>query len=138
MKARILVAVAAMALAGPALAAGDAAKGEKEFNKCRSCHSIVKDDGTAVVKGGKVGPNLYGVVGRAAGSVADFAYSDVMKEAGTKGLVWSEDKLVPYLADPSKFLDEQSGDSAGKSKMTFKLTSGAEDVVAYLASVAAK
>ena len=135
---KLTILILSLGLASPALAAGDAAKGEKEFNKCRSCHSIVKDDGTAVVKGGKVGPNLFGVVGRAAGSVEGFAYSNVMKEAGAKGLVWTDDKLVPYLTDPSKFLDDQSGDSSGKSKMTFKLAKGGEDVVAYLASVAAK
>ena len=127
--------LALLALVSPAYAAGDAAKGEKEFNKCKSCHSIVADDGTAIVKGGKVGPNLYAVIGRIAGTAADFAYSDVMKEAGAKGLVWNEEALVAYLPDPSKFLEEKSGDAAGKSKMTFKLAKGAEDVAAYLASV---
>ena len=127
--------LALLALVSPAYAAGDAAKGEKEFNKCKSCHSIVADDGTAIIKGGKVGPNLYGVIGRTAGTYADFAYSDVMKEAGAKGLVWSEEALVAYLPDPNKFLEEKSGDASGKTKMTFKLAKGAEDVAAYLASV---
>ncbi len=128
--------LAALLLSGPALAAGDAAKGEADFKKCKACHSIIKDDGTAIVKGGKTGPNLFGVVGRAAGSVADFKYSEVMTEAGAKGLVWSEETLVSYLPDPSKFLEDFSGDASGRSKMTFKLTKGAEDIVAYLASVA--
>ena len=39
-------------------------RGEKEFNKCKACHTIQAPDGTDVVKGGKTGPNLYGVVGR--------------------------------------------------------------------------
>lgn len=128
--------LAALLLSGPALAAGDAAKGEADFKKCKACHSIIKDDGTAIVKGGKTGPNLFGVVGRAAGSVADFKYSEVMTEAGAKGLVWSEETLVSYLPDPSKFLEDFSGDASGRSKMTFKLTKGAEDIAAYLASVA--
>ncbi len=128
--------LAALLLSGPALAAGDAAQGEADFKKCKACHSIIKDDGTAIVKGGKTGPNLFGVVGRAAGSVADFKYSEVMTEAGAKGLVWSEETLVSYLPDPSKFLEDFSGDASGRSKMTFKLTKGAEDIVAYLASVA--
>lgn len=110
-------------------------RAKKNFNKCKSCHSIVADDGTAIIKGGKVGPNLYAVIGRTAGTVADFSYSDVMKEAGAKGLVWNEETLVAYLPDPSKFLEETSGDAAGKSKMTFKLAKGGEDVAAYLASV---
>ena len=72
------------------------------------------------------------------GTVADFKYSEVMQEAGEKGLVWSEESLASYLPDPSKFLEEFSGDDEGKSKMTFKLTKGAEDMAAYLASVAAQ
>ncbi len=134
MKTKLIAIAAALAVAGPALA-GDAAKGESEFKKCKSCHAIVADDGTEIVKGGKTGPNLYGVVGRNAGSVEDFKYSDVMKEAGEKGLVWTEENLVSYLPDPTKFLEEFSGDSSGKSKMTFKLAKGGEDVAAYLASV---
>jgi cytochrome c len=138
MKLAIISAVACAALATPVLAAGDAAKGENDFKKCKACHSIVADDGTEIQKGGKTGPNLYGVVGRAAGTVADFKYSEVMTEAGAKGLVWDEEKLAEYLPDPSKFLEEYSGDATGKSKMTFKLPKGAEDMAAYLASVTAK
>lgn len=134
----IVAATAALALAGPAFAAGDATKGEADFKKCKACHAITGDDGTEIQKGGKTGPNLYGVVGRAAGTFPDFKYSEVMTEAGGKGLVWSEETLVSYLPDPSKFLEEFSGDATGKSKMTFKLTKGAEDMAAYLASVAAK
>lgn len=133
---RTLLTCSALVLAAPALAAGDAAKGESDFKKCKACHSIVKDDGTEIVKGGKTGPNLYGVVGRAAGTFADFAYSDVMTEAGAKGLVWTEENIAAYLPDPTAFLDSQAGDSAGRSKMTFKLPKGGEDIAAYLASVA--
>ena len=125
---------ATLACAAPAFAAGDVAKGEKTFMKCKACHSIIADDGTAIVKGGKVGPNLYGVIGRTAGTFEGFAYSDVMKAAGAAGLVWTEAELVTYLPDPSKYLDEKSG-VTGNSKMTFKLATGGEDVAAYLASV---
>lgn len=135
MKTKLIAIAAALAVAGPALAAGDAAKGESEFKKCKSCHAIVADDGTEIVKGGKTGPNLYGVVGRAAGSVADFKYSEVMAKAGEKGLVWTEENLAAYLPDPTKFLDEFAGEAGGKSKMTFKLAKGGEDIAAYLASV---
>ncbi len=134
-----LMLVAALSLAAPAFAddaiTGDAAKGEKEFNKCKACHTITAPDGTVIMKGSKVGPDLYGVVGRKAGSMEGFAYSQVMKEAGEKGLEWTPENLIAYLPDPSKFLEEKSGDAAGKSKMTFKLAKGAEDVIAYLASV---
>lgn len=131
-----LMLVAALSLAAPAFAdGGDAAKGEKEFNKCKACHTITAPDGTVIMKGAKVGPDLYGVVGRKVGSVEGFAYSQVMKEAGDKGLVWTPENLIAYLPDPSHFLEEQSGDASGKSKMTFKMAKGAEDVVAYLESV---
>jgi cytochrome c len=134
MKLSLITTAALLALTAPAFA-GDAANGEKEFKKCKACHAIVADDGTEIVKGGKVGPNLYGVVGRAAGGVEDFKYSDVMKESGEKGLIWDEATLAAYLPDPSTFLEEFSGDAKGKSKMTFKLKKGGEDVAAYLASV---
>ncbi len=137
MIARQTLAFALLALATPVLAEGDAAVGEKEFNKCKACHAIVAADGTAVVKGGKVGPNLYGVIGRAAGSYPEFAYSDSMLAAGAKGLVWDETELVAYLQDPTDYLKAYLGDDAAKGKMAFKLAKKGADVAAYLTSVAA-
>ena len=131
----IAFAVAA-ALSGPALSAGDPAAGEKVFNKCKACHSIVAPDGTAIQKGGKVGPNLYGVVGRQAGTYPDFKYGASMVQAGEKGLVWDEAQIAEYVQDPSKFLKAYLDDPAAKGKMIFRLTSGMEDVAAYLQSVA--
>lgn len=132
----IAFAIAAVALCGPALAAGDPAAGEKAFAKCKTCHAITAADGTVIQKGSKVGPNLYGVVGRPAGSEADFKYSPSMIEAGEKGLVWDEATVVEYVQDPTAFLKTYLGDDKARGKMTFKLTSGMEDVVAYLQSVA--
>lgn len=134
MKLSLIATAALLGLSAPAFA-GDAANGEKEFKKCKACHEIVADDGTAIVKGGKVGPNLYGIVGRAAGGVEGFKYSDVMIESGKNGLIWDEETLTEYLPDPTAFLDEHAGDAKGKSKMTFKLKKGGDDVAAYLASV---
>jgi cytochrome c len=128
--------IAATVLAVPAFADdGDAAKGEKEFNKCKACHSIEAADGTVIVKGSKVGPNLYGVIGRTAGTVEDFKYSDSLKAAGEAGLVWGEDNFAHYLEDPAKFLKEYLNDPKAKSAMTFKLRKGGEDIMAYLVSV---
>ena len=126
--------LALTALALPA-AAGDAEKGKTLFNKCKSCHSIVDTTGNAVVKGGKVGPNLWGVIGRKVGSEAGFAYGDGITKAGAKGLVWDEAMLAAYVVDPTKWLDANSGDPAAKSKMSFKLATGGEDVAAYLATM---
>ncbi|MCF1708495.1 cytochrome C [Tabrizicola sp. J26] len=123
-------------VAAPVFAEGDAAKGENEFKKCKACHAITAPDGTDIVKGGKVGPNLYGVVGRPLASVEGFAYGDGIKEAAGKGLVWDEAMIAAYVADPTKWLEEQTGDPKAKSKMSFKLPKGGEDVAAYLASVA--
>ncbi|MBS0565661.1 MAG: cytochrome C [Proteobacteria bacterium] len=130
----LIASLAILLTAAPALAAGDATKGEAEFNKCKACHSIITADGTAIVKGGKTGPDLYGVVGRAAGST-DFAYSPLMKAAAAKGLVWNEEEIATYVADPTAFLREKAGETSGASKMTFKLPKGGEDVAAYLKSV---
>jgi cytochrome c len=129
----MITSAALIALSMPAFAA-DAAKGEKEFNKCKSCHEVVAADGTVIVRGGKTGPNLYGVIGRTAGTT-DFKYGDSLVAAGAAGLVWDEDNFVTYTADPKKFLVEVTGDSGAKSKMSFKLGKGVDDIVAYLTSV---
>ncbi|MBE1285171.1 MAG: cytochrome C [Rhodobacteraceae bacterium] len=119
----------------PVLAEGDAAAGEKGFKKCRSCHMIVSPEGETIVKGGKTGPNLYGIAGRTAGTMDGYKYGASIVEAGESGLVWDEASFVAYATDPRKFLQEYTGDSKAKSKMTFKLKKGAEDIYAYLVSV---
>jgi cytochrome c len=121
-------------LAAPALAQGDAAKGETDFKKCKACHSIIAPDGTAIQKGGKTGPNLFGVIGRPVAGQADFKYGEGMKEVGEKGLIWDESMVAAYVADPTAWLKEQSGDVKAVAKMTFKLSSGGEDIAAYLAT----
>ena len=135
MKFSLIVTAALFALAAPAFADGDVKKGEKEFKKCKSCHEVVADDGTAIVKGGKTGPNLYGVMGRVIGSM-DFKYGESMKAAGENGLVWDADNFVTYVADPKAFLAEVTGHTDAKSNMSFKLGKGVDDTAAFLASVA--
>lgn len=129
----ILSAVLSFGAALPALA-GDAAKGESEFRKCKACHSITAPDGTVIQKGGKTGPNLYGVIGRPVASDPDFSYGASIREVGATGLVWDEAALAGYVADPGRWLKERLGGS-GTSKMTFKLAKGGEDIAAYLASL---
>lgn len=131
--------VLAMAFAAPAFAdshsMGDADAGEKQFGKCKACHAIVDDAGEVIQRGGKVGPNLYNLVGRQAGSVEDFKYGKSIAEAGEGGLVWDQASLAEYLEDPTDFLRTTLDDSKARSKMSFKLRKGTEDVAAYLASV---
>ncbi|MGY9045968.1 hypothetical protein P775_06025 [Puniceibacterium antarcticum] len=130
-----LATMASSAFAASHTGSGDAEAGAKIFNQCKACHSITADDGTDVVRGGKIGPNLYGVIGRPVASIADFRYGDGIKALGETGMVWDEESFVAYVQDPTAFLDEKLGDTSARSKMAFKLRKGMEDVYAYLVSV---
>ncbi|QYK40928.1 MAG: cytochrome C [Paracoccaceae bacterium] len=132
----LIAALVAAALAAPAFAEGDAAKGEKEFGKCKTCHMIVAADGTEIVKGPKTGPNLWGVIGRPVASQEGFGYGDGIKAVGAAGVVWDAAMLAEYVKDPVKWLKANGGGDKAKSKMTFKLAKGGEDVAAYLATFA--
>ena len=127
-----------LALSLPAVASSDAMndamKGEKTFKKCKACHMLKTDDGEMIVKGGKTGPNLWGVIGRQAGSVEDYKFKPSIVAAGEAGLVWTEENLAEFTAGPAKFLKEYLDDSGAKSKMGFKLKKGGGDVAAYLAT----
>jgi cytochrome c len=103
-----------------ALAAGDPAKGEKVFIKCKACHD-------AEEKKNKIGPYLLGVVGRKAGTVDGYHYSEAMKNSG---IVWDEANLDKYLANPKEVVPH--------NKMAFlglKKEQDREDVIAYLKSL---
>ena len=122
------------ALGAPMVASSSAlADGEKLFKRCAACHSL--EEGKK-----KVGPSLFGIVGRKAGTVDGYKYSDINKQASEAGLVWTKENLVAYLEDPQKFLVayvEAAGmEPKKKTKMSFKLRK--EDqrvgVVDYLAA----
>ena len=143
MKLKLTAAVLAL-LAGPALAqdapTGDAAAGEKVFAKCQTCHVVANEAGEVLAgKNAKTGPNLYGIVGRAAGTYPEFKYGESIVALGASGFAWTEEDIVAYVADPAKFLKEKSGDSKAKSKMVFKLTNETEaaNVAAFLATFSA-
>ena len=91
MRGVILIA-ALMLLAGAARADGDAARGEKRFEECATCHTIERGVNN-------VGPSLHGVVGRKAGEIADFRYSPAMKRSG---ITWTAQTLDMFIADPQK------------------------------------
>lgn len=136
---KALAAIAAFAAAPAVAQEGDAAAGEKAFNQCLTCHVVVDDAGTVIAgRNAKTGPNLYGVVGRKAGTREDFkGYGDGMVAAGEKGLNWDEEHFITYVLDPTKFLKDYTGDSKAKGKMTFKLKKeeDAHNIWAYLVSV---
>ena len=89
----LLLALVAMAAAGvpPAVAGGNPNKGAQLFKICMSCHRI----GPGATN--LVGPELNGVVGRKAGIVEGYAYSNANK---TSGLTWDEATLTQYLRSP--------------------------------------
>lgn len=100
------------------LASASVQKGESSAKKCQACHTFGKGEPN------RVGPNLYGVVGRPKASEAGFAYSDAMK---AKGGTWTLEDLNTFLAAPQKFVPG--------TKMSFAgLPRGGEraDVIAYL------
>lgn len=84
---------AALASAGPAFA-GSMSAGAQAFQaQCSICHR------TAGKAQAAVGPDLFGVVGRKAGSQQGYAYSAAMKHSG---LIWTPDELKLYLTNPQK------------------------------------
>jgi len=126
--------VATGTLSTAAFAEGDAAAGEDTFKRCKSCHGIADGENT-IVRGGRTGPNLFGMIGMTAGTVEGFRYGDDLVAAGEAGLVWNEENLAEYSADPTAFLRSFLDNESARAKMTFKLRSGGEDVAAYLASL---
>lgn len=127
MKNILTTAAALIALSAPAFAADDVEQGEKDFKKCKACHSIVDPDGEVVVKGGKTGPNLWGVLGRQAGTDPDFArYSDEMVALGEGGLVWDAEEMAKYIPDAKEYI-------GAKTSMTPQKLKDVSDVIAFLA-----
>jgi cytochrome c len=93
--------VLVLALGGPAVAEGDAAKGKAAYAKCAICHQVGA--------GAKnlVGPELNNIVGRKAASVADFpTYSAGMKKLGAEGFVWTEQNIDKWIADPKAMIPD--------------------------------
>ena len=120
MKAAVgaLVSTVLIATAGGALAQS-AESGERAFNlQCKACHTVEKGGPSPL------GPNLFGVIGRKAGSAAGFAFSDAMK---TSGITWDDASLADYLKDPKT--------KVPNGKMVFaglKRPAQLADVIAYL------
>ncbi len=98
---------------------GDAAKGEKDFAVCKTCHAI--EEGV-----NKIGPSLHKVVGRAAGTVAGFSYSAANKDSG---ITWSQEKLFQYLENPQRVVPGTKMAFAGIPDPQKRA-----DVIAYLAA----
>lgn len=143
MTIRLLAALALLA-PGAALAqeaAGDPEAGAEHFaNQCVSCHIVQNDAGEILAgRNGRVGPNLYGVVGRPVGSYPGFNYSTLMKAYAETGAVWGPENQPLYLQDPTGYLREATGQTSGRSKMAYQVRDEQEarDLEAYLATFSA-
>jgi cytochrome c len=102
--------------AGPAMAA-DVEAGKTAFKKCGLCHTTEPGKN-------KIGPSLFGVVGRKSAGLDNFNYSEGMKEFDH---TWDEETLDTYLADPRA--------AVPGTKMIFpgiKDKTERDDVIAYL------
>ena len=77
------------------LALGDLTHGEKVFKKCSACHMIAADGKNMI------GPNLWGVIGRTAGSVSDYKYSKAMIAYGKE---WTFEEMNAYLIKPQAYI----------------------------------
>lgn len=96
---------------------GDAAHGEKVFTQCKACH--VAEKGV-----NRIGPSLWGVVGRPAGSIAGYKYSDANKNSG---ITWTDNELFAYLEAPRKVVPGTKMSFAG-----LRQPQDRADVIAYL------
>ena len=120
--ANTLIATSVVVFAAHAIAAGNPKKGADVFaEECGDCHSAKEGKS-------KKGPPLHGVVGRKAGSVADFpGYSEPMKQSG---IVWTEERIDAYIAAPKKVVP------GGKMKYDgLPDAASRADVIAYVMSL---
>jgi cytochrome c2 len=122
------VALAASWATGPVRAQdANAEEGAEVFKKCRSCHDV----GPGAKN--KVGPILNDIVGRKAGTIEGFAYSDANKAAGAKGLTWTDDVLLKYLENPLTYMPGTKMAFAG-----LKDAQDRKDLIAYLKTFSKK
>ncbi len=122
--ARILItlALAAGTLATSPAIAGDAKAGQTVFKaKCAMCHGVAANSPAGI------GPRLFKVMGRKAGTLPGFTYSAAMKASG---LTWNADTLSLYLANPQKAVRGNRMPFAGLPSAADR-----DNIAAYLATL---
>ena len=119
----LVAAATAMITPATSAAAGDPEAGEKVFRKCATCHEFKAPKN-------KVGPHLVGIIGRPAGTVEGFKYSDAMKNSD---VVWNEETISAYVKQPKAYIPD--------NRMGFPGLKKDEDVanlIAYLKQATAQ
>ena len=106
---------------GTVLQKADLKAGEAVFEKCKSCHNAQNGGANGT------GPNLWGVVGRAPGSHAGFAYSDGMKAFGAKQPIWDYEHIYEFVKGPQKYINGTKMSFVGLKQQQDRI-----DVIAYL------
>ncbi len=107
---------------GELMQTASASKGENGFKACAACHTVTKGGAN------KVGPNLYGIMGRAVGAADGFKYSSALNGTGQS---WTYELMDQWLKNPKKTFDGTSMSFAGIRKDGRRA-----DVIAYLRSLA--
>lgn len=119
--------LAALTMATPALA------DDALWRDCRTCHQVMAPDGNVLARGGRAGPNLYGVAGRALAGDSEFRlYSSDLKQAAATGARWTEENFVAYLAGPDQFLRSMTGNETAESGMHVGLGRGGAELYRWL------
>jgi cytochrome c len=105
---------------------GDTGRGARVFQRCYACHSVDPKEAVRLQ-----GPSLYRIVGRRAASVPGFSYSPALIAMREAGLVWTEEQLDRFLADPEGMLP-------GNQMGFFGLPNARDraDLIAYLKDAA--
>ncbi len=123
LQTRFVAAVAVLLCAGAGtVQAADAAKGEAAFvRQCAICHTIDKGGEN------RLGPNLFGIIGRRAGTAQGFKYTNAFRNTAT--FEWTEGLLGPWIALPAVMVP-------GTAMATFPGVSDRDkdDIIAYLAA----
>ena len=112
----VLAALLQGVLTATSACAADTNAGEQLAQTCAFCHKLDKGSGNGL------GPNLFGIVGRKAASLPDFAYSDALKASK---ITWTTDKLATWVAGPTNMVPG--------TKMVFPGITSKDDIANLLA-----
>jgi len=102
----------------PAELGDPVARGRRAFNQCAICHGVREGEAS------RVGPNLFGVYGRAAGALDDFAYSAALRDSG---VVWDDASLDAFIENPRGFMPGNRMAYVGESDVEARA-----DLIAFL------